>query len=211
MEKVDFKKTLKHLYAPKTKDFQVVDVPVMNYLMIDGQGNPNTAQAYEDALGTLYPVAYKLKFMSKANAKDYVVPPLSGLWWADDMSSFTSGDKDAWKWTMMIMTPDWISAEIFAEALESVKAKNLPALDKLRLEPLTEGTCVQIMHLGSYADEAPTLARLHNEWLPENGYTETGKHHEIYLSDPRKTPAHKLKTVLRQPVKKVSTREGDRT
>jgi len=211
MKKIDFKKTFKHLYALKTTDFQVVDVPTMNYLMIDGHGNPNTAQAYKDALGTLYPVAYKLKFLSKANSKDYVVPPLSGLWWADDMNSFTRDDKDAWKWTMMIMTPDWISTEMFTEALESVKAKNLPALDKLRLESLTEGTCVQIMHLGSYADEAPTLARLHEEWLPENGYTETGKHHEIYLSEPRKTPAHKLKTVLRQPIKEVSTREGNRT
>ena len=204
MEKVDFKKSLKHLYAPNSKDFQVVDVPTMNYLMIDGHGNPNTAQAYKDAVETLYPVAYKLKFMSKAAGRDYVVPPLSGLWWADDMSSFTDADKDAWHWTMMLMTPDWISAEMFSDVLESVKAaKNPPAINKLRLESLSEGRCVQIMHLGSYDEEAPILAQLHEQWLPENGYTEVGKHHEIYLKDPRKTSAANLKTVLRQPVKKV--------
>ena len=204
MEKVDFKKSLKHLYAPNSKDFQVVDVPTMNYLMIDGHGNPNTAQAYKDAVETLYPVAYKLKFMSKAAGRDYVVPPLSGLWWADDMSSFTDADKDAWHWTMMLMTPDWISAEMFSDVLGSVKAaKNPPAINKLRLESLSEGRCVQIMHLGSYDEEAPILAQLHEQWLPENGYTEVGKHHEIYLKDPRKTSAANLKTVLRQPVKKV--------
>ena len=120
------------------------------------------------------------------------------------MSSFTDADKDAWHWTMMLMTPDWISAEMFSDVLESVKAaKNPPAINKLRLESLSEGRCVQIMHLGSYDEEAPILAQLHEQWLPENGYTEVGKHHEIYLKDPRKTSAAKLKTVLRQPVKKV--------
>ncbi len=204
MEKVDFKKSLKHLYAPSTKDFDVVDVPVMNYLMIDGHGDPNTAQEYEDALETLYAVAYKLKFVSKASAKDYVVPPLEGLWWAEDYGSFTRGDKGTWDWTMMIMVPDWIDRDVFNKALESVKStKDLPSLDKLRLELLAEGGCAQIMHVGSYDDEAPTLARLHNEWLPKNGYREAGKHHEIYISDPRKVPSHKLKTVLRQPVEKV--------
>ena len=203
MTKTDFKKSLKHLYAPSSKDFQVINVPAMNYLMVDGKGNPNTAQAYKDALETLYAVAYKLKFMSKAQQKDYVVPPLEGLWWADDMNSFITNNKDAWQWTMMIMTPDWITRDMLTEALRIVKtSKDPPALEKLRLETLTEGTSVQIMHIGSYADEAPTLARLHKHWMPENGYQPTGKHHEIYISDPRKTPAEKLKTVLRQPIKK---------
>lgn len=204
MCKVDFKKTLKHLYAPSTTDFEIVEVPVMNYLMIDGHGNPNTAQEYKDALEAIYPVAYKLKFASKAQNRDYVVPPLEGLWWAEDMTSFAQRRKDDWDWTLMIMTPDWITRHQYDEATDTVRSvKNPAAIDKLRFETLAEGKCVQIMHVGSYDDEAPTLARLHDQWLPEHGLTETGKHHEIYISDPRKTAPEKLKTVLRQPVKNV--------
>ncbi len=203
MEKVDFKKTLKHLYAPKRK-FEIVDVPEMQFLMVDGHGDPNTAQEYAEAVEALYAVAYKMKFMSKKMLeKDYTVPPLEGLWWAADMDTFVSRDKSAWDWTMMIMTPDWITDEIFAEAVAVVrKAKNPAALDKVRLERYHEGLSVQIMHVGSYDDEAPVLAKLHNEFIPENEYTMTGKHHEIYLSDPRRVAPEKLKTVLRQPVKR---------
>ncbi len=203
MEKVDFKKTLKDLYAPKRK-FEIVDVPEMQFLMVDGHGDPNTAQEYAEAVEALYAVAYKMKFMSKKMLeKDYTVPPLEGLWWAADMDTFVSRDKSAWDWTMMIMTPDWITDEIFAEAVAVVrKAKNPAALDKVRLEHYHEGLSVQIMHVGSYDDEAPVLAKLHNEFIPENEYTMTGKHHEIYLSDPRRVAPEKLKTVLRQPVKR---------
>jgi len=207
MSKVDFKKELKHLYRPSAKKFEVIDAPPMNFLMIDGHGDPNTAQEYKEALEALYAVAYKIKFTSKkALGKDYVVPPLEGLWWAEDMSAFTSADKDAWDWTMMIMQPEWITPEIFEGARQQVeKAKNPPALSKMRLETYHEGLSVQIMHIGSYADEAPTLARMHQEFLPENGYTEAGKHHEIYLSDPRKVAPDKLKIVLRQPIKKAKS------
>ncbi len=203
MKKNDFKKTLKHLYAPKRK-FEIVDVPEMQFLMVDGHGDPNTAQEYAEAVEALYAVAYKMKFMSKKMLeKDYTVPPLEGLWWAADMDTFVSRDKSAWDWTMMIMTPDWITDEIFAEAVAVVrKAKNPAALDKVRLERYHEGLAVQIMHVGSYDDEAPVLAKLHNEFIPENKYTMTGKHHEIYLSDPRRVAPEKLKTVLRQPVKR---------
>ena len=205
MSKIDFKKELKHLYRPSAKQFEVVDVPKMNFLMIDGHGNPNTAQVYREAVEALYAVAYKLKFLSKKGLdNDYVVPPLEGLWWAKDMDAFATGNKDDWDWTMMIMQPEWIAPEIFEEGRELVKkAKNPPALSKMRLLSYDEGLSIQIMHFGSYDDEAPTLAKLHNEFIPKNNYTLSGKHHEIYLSDPRKVKPEKLKTILRQPVRKA--------
>jgi hypothetical protein len=207
MDKVDFKKTQKHLYAPSKKDFSVVEVPEMQYLMADGHGDPTKAQIYKDILEALFAVSYKLKFMSKKQLeKDYVVMPLEGLWWADDMDAFTvNRDKSVWDWTMMIRQPDWITQEMFEQAVAEVqKKKNLPALPKVRLESYHEGLSVQIMHIGSYDDEAPTLHKLHYEFVPQNGYTMTGKHHEIYLSDPRRVAPEKLKTVLRQPVKEAS-------
>lgn len=203
MDKIDFKRTLKHLYQPTGKEFSLVDVPAMQFLMLDGHGDPNTAPFYAEAVEALYGVAYKLKFMSKQElGRDYGVPPLEGLWWAANMASFTTSlDKSAWDWTMMIMQPDWITAEMVAEATAVVqKQKGLPALAHLRLETYREGLSVQIMHTGSYDDEAPTLHRLHHEFMPANGLVFNGKHHEIYLSDPRRVPPEKLKTVLRQPV-----------
>jgi hypothetical protein len=204
MSKIDFKKELKHLYRPSPKEFVVVDVPPMKFLMIDGHGDPNTAQEYQDAVEALYAVAYKLKFTSKKElGKDYVVPPLEGLWWAEDMEAFTAArDKSAWDWTMMIMQPEWITQEMVEEAVKQVEKKGLPALSKLYLETYHEGLAVQILHIGSYDDEAPTIARMH-AFIDENGYEPAGKHHEIYLSDPRKVAPEKLKTVLRQPVRKI--------
>ena len=205
MSKVDFKKEYKELYIPP-EDFVIVDVPEMQFLMVDGHGDPNVAQEYQEALEVLYAVAYKIKFSSKKQLeRDYVVPPLEGLWWAEDMETFTTArDKSQWDWTMMIMTPEWITKEIFSEAVEAVrKGKNPAALDKVRLESYNEGLSVQIMHIGSYDDEGPILLKLHKEFLPEKGYVENGKHHEIYLSDPRKVAPDKLKTVLRQPVRLI--------
>lgn len=203
MDKIDFKRTLKHLYQPTGKTFSLVDVPAMRFLMIDGHGDPNTAPAYAETVEALYGVAYKLKFMSKQQlGRDFAVLPLEGLWWAEDMDSFTASlDKSAWDWTMMIMQPDWITADMVTEATAVVqKQKELPTLARLRLETYHEGLSVQIMHTGSYDDEAPTLYRLHHEFMPANGLVFNGKHHEIYLSDPRRVPPEKLKTVLRQPV-----------
>ncbi len=204
MDKIDFKKEWKHLYRPSSKDFVAVDVPPMQFLMIDGHGDPNTAQEYQEAVEALYAVAYKLKFASKKElGKDYVVPPLEGLWWTENMEDFSVDDKGAWDWTMMIMLPEWVSEEMFEEALPQVKkAKNPPALPKLRLEVYAEGLAVQIMHIGSYDAEAPTIARMH-AFIEEQGYEPAGKHHEVYLGDPRKVAPDKLKTVLRQPVGKV--------
>jgi hypothetical protein len=209
MSKIDFKKDLKHLYQASAKKFEVVDVPPMNFLMIDGHGDPNTAQEYQDAVEALYAVAYALKFTSKKEkGMDYVVPPLEGLWWVENMEEFSTGDKSAWNWTMMIMQPEWVTQDMFEAALEQVeKKKNLPALSRLRLETHHEGLAVQILHIGPYSAEAPTIARMHT-FIDENGYEPAGKHHEIYLSDPRKVAPEKLKTVLRQPVRKIRGQNG---
>lgn len=207
MIKIDFKKELKHLYRPSAKKFSIVDVPAMQFLMIDGQGDPNTAQAYTDAIEALYAVAYTLKFASKKHLmRDFTVMPLEGLWWVEDMSDFSAQDKDAWLWTAMIMQPDWIDGTM-AEAAKEIAGgkKNLPALCKLRFESNTEGLAAQILYIGPYADEGPTIARLH-AFIAENGYQPTGKHHEIYLSDPRRAAPDKLKTVIRQPMRAVSAR-----
>lgn len=205
MSKVDFKKEWKHLYQPSKKDFQVVDVPEMMFFKIDGQGTPGVVPEYTAALEALYAMSYKTKFFSKKQEKDYVVPPLEGLWWADDMAAFTTArDKSQWKWTMMIMTPDWITEEMVLQAREETEnKKDLPALELLRWEPYQEGLSVQILHLGSYDDEGPVLTHLHEQWMPANGYTFNGLHHEIYLSDPRRVEPHKLKTILRQPIRSI--------
>jgi hypothetical protein len=200
--KVDFKKQLKHLYQPSAKTFSVVDVPEMSFLMVDGQGDPNTSQEYREAIETLYAVAYQVKFTVKGRdlELDFVVPPLEGLWWAEDMEAFPGADKDSWLWTAMILQPDHVSQELFQECVAGVKAKkDLPGLGKIRLQPYHEGLSVQILYLGPYADEGPTIEKLH-AFAREEGYRLRGKHHEIYLSDPRRTAPEKLKTVIRQPV-----------
>jgi hypothetical protein len=200
---VDLKRKLRHLYAPSRIEFEVVDVPPMSFLMVDGHGDPNLAPAYQAAIEALYGMAYRLKFMSKRELGiDYVVPPLEGLWWAEDMAAFTSQrDKSAWNWTMMIMQAAWIGLEMVDQAREELaQKKDLPDLEVLRFESYHEGLSVQILHVGAYEDEAPTLKRLHREFLPQHGYRPNGKHHEIYLSDPRRVTAEKLKTILRQPV-----------
>ncbi len=204
--KVDFKKTMKDLYQPNPNEVVGVDVPEMQFLMIDGMGSPGDSQEYLDALATLYPVAFKTKFLSKATGKDYVVPPLEGLWWADDMEDFTEGDRDKWKWTMMIMQPDWITQKIINEAIENTKEKKPEFKDKfskLRLEKYNEGKSAQIMHLGPYSEEGPTVEKIH-KFIEDKGGSFNGqnkKHHEIYLSDPRKSKPENMKTVIRQPYK----------
>lgn len=200
--KVDVKRDLA-CYRARRDTPELVTVPRLQYLMIDGHGDPNTT-AFAEATSTLYPVAYTLKFASKKElGRDYVVPPLEGLWWADDMESFTGArDKTRWHWTLMILTPDWIPSEMFAAAREQVAAKSRPVrLDDLRLEPLDEGLCLQALHVGSYDDEAELLRRMHAEAIPELGLVMTGKHHEVYLSDPRRVEPAKLRTILRQPVR----------
>ncbi|TKJ29790.1 MAG: hypothetical protein CEE40_07405 [Chloroflexi bacterium B3_Chlor] len=202
MVKIDFKKELKHLYRPSAKEVALVDVPEMNFLMIDGRGDPNTSQEYQEALEALYAVSYALKFMVKKSEAtvDYVVMPLEGLWWTEDMTEFSMDDKDIWKWTAMIMQPEYVTRAFVDEALREVEEKkNPPALSKTRFESYHEGLAVQIMHIGPYSEEAPTIEKLH-AFARERGYQLRGKHHEIYLSDPRRTAPDRLKTVIRQPV-----------
>lgn len=202
MDKVDFKKELGS-YQAKHNDFQIVDVPKLQYLMVDGHGDPNTSQEFKDAILALYPVAYKLKFASKLQlGKDYTVMPLEGLWWADDMSTFTTArDKSQWDFTLMIMQPDWITQDMFQKAVAKVAEKNPPAwLDKVRFEEMDEGKSAQTLHIGSFDDEATVLAKMHSEFIPANNLQMTGKHHEIYLSDFRRVAPERLRTILRQPV-----------
>jgi len=203
MDKYDVRKQFKELYAPRARDFELVTVPPLNYLMLDGQGNPGTAPAYTAALEALYSVSYAVKFASKHAGRDYAVGPLEGLWTADDPDAFTRGDKDSWKWTMMIPQPDWVGAAEVQDGIAKTAAKKAPALDLLRLETLDEGLSLQILHIGSYAAEAPTLQRLHAEFMPANGFGFAGPHHEIYLSDARRVAPDKLRTILRQPVRQL--------
>jgi hypothetical protein len=203
MTKIDFKKTLKGLYRPSRKAFKVVDVPAMAFLMMDGHGDPNVELAYQEIVETLYSVAYTIKFASKAMGKDYVVPPLEGLWWAEDLEAFSLDDKGAWQWTMMVMQPDWITEEMVEKAWEgAAEKKELLRVPELRFETYHEGLSVQIMHVGPYDAEGPTIARMH-AFIADNGYEPAGKHHEIYLSDPRRTKPENMKTVLRQPIREI--------
>lgn len=204
MDKTDFKKSLDS-YKAKHHQFRIVDIPNSQYLMIDGHGDPNTSKEFQDAIYALYPIAYKLKFASKQQlGKDYVVMPLEGLWWAEDMSTFTSArDKSQWDFTLMIMQPDWITPEMFDAAVKKVSEKDPPAnLSKVRFETLDEGKCVQTLHIGSFDDEAAVLKQMHEEFIPQHNLKLAKKHHEIYLSDFRKVAPEKLRTILRQPVEK---------
>ena len=203
MKKIDYKKELRSLYAPSSKEISIVDVPAMNYVMIDGKGNPNTAKEYTEAIEALYALSYTLKFMVKKSKSgiDYGVLPLEGLWWVPNMKDFSAERKDDWLWTMMIMQPEVITKEIFHDAIEAVrKKKNLAAIEKIRFESYQEGKCAQILYFGPYSDETSTIERLHH-FIAEKGYKQTGKHHEIYLNDPRKAAPEKLKTIIRQPMK----------
>ena len=202
MNKIDYKKQLKHLYGASEKKVEVVEVPSMNFLMIDGEGDPNTSQSFSDAIEALFSVSYTLKFMVK-NGKtgvDYGVLPLEGLWWADDMSAFTTGNKDAWKWTLMIMQPEFITPDMVKTATEEVRRKKkLIALPLVRFEDFEEGKAAQILHIGPFSEEGPTIEKVHS-FIEDNGSHRIGKHHEIYLSDTRRVAPEKWKTIVRQPM-----------
>ncbi len=202
MEKTDYKKQLKHLYGPSAKKVEIVDVPQMNFLMVDGEGDPNTAKSFTDAIEALYSLSYTLKFTVKKGKKgvDYGVLPLEALWWADDMSAFTTGKKDAWKWTVMIMQPEFITLKMVKEAAEEVgRKKNPVSLPLVRFEAFKEGKAAQIMHIGPFSEEGPTIEKVHS-FIDNTGSRRIGKHHEIYLSDIRRAAPEKWKTIVRQPM-----------
>jgi hypothetical protein len=190
------------LYRASTTP-QLVRVPRLRFLSLDGHGDPNTSPAYTAAVQALYAVSYAAKFMiKKGGGQDFKVSPLEGLWWAEDLSAFTTDDKSSWDWTMMIRQPDTVTDEVLGRLAEDVAArKSLPAVRELRLVDFEEGAAAQVLHVGPYGAEAPTIARLH-EFLRERGCTFDGhlrKHHEIYLNDPRRAAPDKLRTIIRQP------------
>ncbi|MGO1384280.1 MAG: GyrI-like domain-containing protein [Arachnia sp.] len=204
MKSFDIKKAHPALYAPKScDDFHEVLVPELLFLQILGHGDPNTSPAYLEAVQSLYTLSYAIRAVAKKDlGRVHTVGPLEGLWSAEDPRVFAARKKSAWDWTMLISQPDWITPEIAEHARSTaMQKKNAPgALEHVHLAPYAEGTCVQILHVGSYDDEAPTIARLHEEYLPAHGLTFSGRHHEIYLSDPRRVEPAKLRTILRQPV-----------
>jgi hypothetical protein len=203
MKRLDLKKDLRALYAPSPREVEMVRVPKLNFLMIDGKGDPNLSPGFALAVQALYAAAYTLKFMiKKEEAVDYPVMALEGLWWADNLEVFRMEQRDDWKWTLMIMQPSLVTKTRLKKAVAAaMEKKGLDALRDIRLELYGEGLAVQIMHIGPYASEGPTIEKLHSFAL-ERGLTLSGKHHEIYLSDPRKVSPGKMKTVLRQPVRK---------
>ncbi|TFH25828.1 hypothetical protein E4G67_00375 [Candidatus Bathyarchaeota archaeon] len=201
MDKVDLKKELKNLYNPSAKEVSVVDIPAMNFLVVDGEGAPTSPQ-YSAAIEALFSVAYTLKFMvKKGKGIDYSVMPLEGLWWVDDMSKFSADRKDEWKWTAMIMQPKYVTSNDFNLAVEQVKKKKNPAaLPKVRFESFKEGPSAQIMYVGPFSAEGPTIVKIHAH-IQNSGHGLSGKHHEIYLNNPATTAPEKLKTIIRQPMK----------
>lgn len=202
MAKIDYKKELKHLFKPSPKQVEIVDVPQMNFFMLDGKGDPNTSPEYQDAVEALYSLSYTVKFMIKKGELgiDYGVLPLEGLWWMDDMTQFSVENKDNWQWTMMIMQPDMVTTRLIPEAIEQVKKKKNPAaLSKIRFEAYSEGKAAQIMHIGPFSEEGPTVEKVH-KFIEENGGKRRGKHHEIYLTDIRRAAPEKWKTIIRQPM-----------
>jgi hypothetical protein len=200
MGKLDLKKTLKDLYQPSAKAVTLVTVPEFTCFMIDGAGDPNHSEQFPAAVEALYSLSYTLKFdLKKSSGEDYAVMPLEGLWWCEDMACFDLNDRSKWLWTLLIVQP-LPPTEQFADlAAKTLKKKGQPAIEQVRMEAWTEGLAAQIMHVGPFSEEGPTVARV-QAFIEENGYQPAGKHHEIYLSDPRRAAPEKMKTVLRQPV-----------
>lgn len=202
MTKRDMKKELAHLYGPSAKEVVAVDVPGMDFLMVDGEGDPNSAPAYAEAVEALFTLSYALKFAVRSGtlAIDYGVMPLEGLWWADDMSRFATDDRAGWRWTMMIMQPSFVSRHVVEQTAALVlKKKGLDALRRIRFEPFGEGAAAQVLHIGPFAAERPTIERVH-DFIARRGCERTGKHHEIYLSDIRRVEPAKWRTIIRQPM-----------
>lgn len=204
MAKKDLNEEMQELYFPPSKEPVVVKVPEMNFLMVDGKGDPNSSKAFQEAIGALYSLSYTMKFMLKFSPKkiDYVVMPLEALWWSDNKDDFLTANRDAWKWTAMIMQPHHGTKNLLVKAKEEIvrKKKEVPGLDRVRFEPFEEGLSAQIMHIGPYSTEKPTIERLH-KFVEDSEHKLTGKHHEIYMSDPRRAKPEKLKTVIRHPMR----------
>jgi hypothetical protein len=204
MKKIDYKKELKEHYNPSKKAPELVTIPERNFIMIDGLGNPNTSSEFQNSVEALYSVSYNLKFMVKKGKMeiDYGVMPLEGIWWCDDMNDFSVYNKGIWKWSLMIMQPEFITKVMFEEAVKEVKEKKkIEKVGKLSFKGFKEGLSVQMMHIGPFSTEPETLKKMES-FMAEEGFVKTAKHHEIYLNDFRKIAPEKMKTILRQPVKR---------
>jgi hypothetical protein len=196
---------MKKLLAPSAAQPEIVDVPDLAFLMIDGTGDPVTSKAYADAIGALYSLSYGAKFALKKTGLEFRVMPLEGLWWSDDPEAFLLGKRADWQWTAMIMQPDAVTAEIVEKVrAEAMSKKPQPALSKVRFARFHEGLAAQVMHIGPYSAEGPTIKRLH-DFIAERGHRLKGKHHEIYLGDPRRAAPDKLKTIVRQPISSATS------
>jgi len=202
VEKIDLRKQFRHLYLPSAKQVAEVQVPAFTFLMVDGQGDPNTSIAYAEAVEALFSVSYTARFMVKKGPapQDYAVMPLEGLWWADDLTAFQRGDRANWRWTMMIMQPAFVPQALLETAMAEVaRKKALPGIQRLRIEQFEEGRCAQILHVGPFTTEGPTIERLHAHIDAVSA--RRGKHHEIYLTDIRRADPSRWKTVIRQPMR----------
>jgi hypothetical protein len=202
--KVNYKTRLKHLYHPSAKRIDSLVIPEMQYLIIDGKGEPG-GESYHTAVEALFTVAYTMKFMVKREQQrmDYGVMPLEGLWWAQDMSDFITRRKERWQWTMMIMQPECTNHLLYQTAIERVRTKKPKInLAKLRFENFTEGLVAQTLHIGPFDDEGPTVERLHQH-IKDSRHKLDGKHHEIYLTDIRRAAPQNWKTIIRQPMRKT--------
>ena len=202
---MDLWKEHRDIFSPSAKEPQIVKVPPINYLLIDGEGDPNTSASFREAIGALYGMAYTLKFMlKKERGQDFRVMPLSGLFHSDDPAIFLQGRKNEWRWTLVIALPPIVKAADFAKArkMASVKKTASPALPLVRRGTLKEGLCAQILHRGPYAAERPTIEMLH-AFIREKGLFFAGSHHEIYLTDPNRSAPAKMKTIIRQPVRRT--------
>ena len=199
--KFDVKKSMAALYAPKNRQFELVEVPQLTYLTVDGHGDPD-GDSFQCAIRSVYPVAYGVKFLSKRTlGRDYVVPPLEALWWAEDPSDFVTGNRDGWKWTLLSLLPPWITQSEVSTVLAGLEHKHGAPEFAVTVRTMTEGECLQVLHVGPFSAEGPLLSEMHNTLMPQLGLTFAGPHHEIYLSDFRKGPPEKLRTILRQPVR----------
>ncbi len=204
MAKKDLSKDLQALYFPSSNEPTTVGVPKMNFLMVDGRGDPNKSKDFQDAIGALYSLSYTMKFMIKLGTTkvEHIVMPLEALWWTDEGVNFLTAGKETWNWTAMIAQPDHVTKDLVSKAREEIvrKKKEVPDLDKVRFEEFDEGISAQIMHIGPYSAERPNIEKLH-KYIADSGHALRGKHHEIYLSDPSRSKPEKLKTVIRQPMK----------
>ncbi len=206
MAKKDLSAALQKLYFPSEKEPSVIKVPKMKFLTVDGKGDPNSSKEFQEAIGALYSVAYTTKFTLKKEAKekDFRVMPLEALWWAEGSEDFASLPKGEWSWKAMIMVPKHITEKVVSGVIEQLKKKGkdkeLPGLKRLSLEEFDEGLSVQITHIGPYSAERPTIERL-IKYAKDNDYELHGRHHEIYLGDPRRSKPEKLRTVVRLPIR----------